>query len=88
VKRLKVGMVLGFTGFAHAQAKEVVIGVLYPMTGPSAQIGIDALNVIQVALDIINNDVDVNLPLGKGVGLPRLGNAKVRIVKVDHQLGI
>ena len=36
------------------------------MTGPSAQIGIDALNVIQVALDIINNDVNVNLPLGKG----------------------
>ena len=58
------------------------------MTGPSAQIGIDALNVIQVALDIINNDVNVNLPLGKGAGLPNLGNAKVRIVKVDHQLGI
>lgn len=80
-----VACVVGFSGVAHAQAKEVVIGVLYPMTGPSAQIGIDALNVIQVALDIINNDVNVNLPLGKGVGLPRLGNAKVRIVKVDHQ---
>jgi branched-chain amino acid transport system substrate-binding protein len=79
------GVVLGATGIAQAQAKEVVIGVMYPMTGPSAQIGIDALNVIQVALDIINNDVNVNLPLGKGAGLPRLGNAKVRIVKVDHQ---
>ena len=80
-----VACVVGLSGLAHAQAKDVVIGVLYPMTGPSAQIGIDALNVIQVALDIINNDVNVNLPLGKGVGLPRLGNAKVRIVKVDHQ---
>jgi len=77
---------LGSAPTAHAgQPAEVVIGVLYPMTGPSAQIGIDAINVMKVALDIINNDVNVNLPLGKGAGLPRLGNAKVRIVPVDHQ---
>jgi len=80
-----IGMVLGSTGYAQAQAKEVVIGFLYPMTGPSAQIGIDALNMIKVALDIINNDVNVNLPLGKGAGLPNLGGAKVRVVAVDHQ---
>jgi branched-chain amino acid transport system substrate-binding protein len=67
------------------QSPEVVIGVLYPMTGPSAQIGIDAINVMKVAADIVNNDVNVNLPLGKGIGLPRLGGAKVRIVPVDHQ---
>jgi len=80
-----IGMMLGFSGYAQAQAKEVVIGFMYPMTGPSAQIGIDALNMIKVALDIINNDVNVNLPLGKGAGLPNLGGAKVRIVTVDHQ---
>jgi len=80
-----IGLVLGSTGYAQAQAKEVVIGFLYPMTGPSAQIGIDALNMIKVASDIINNDVNVNLPLGKGAGLPNLGGAKVRVVAVDHQ---
>jgi len=80
-----VGVVLGFAGSARAQANEVVIGFMYPMTGPSAQIGIDALNMIKVAIDIINNDVNVNLPLGKGAGLPNLGGAKVRIVTVDHQ---
>jgi branched-chain amino acid transport system substrate-binding protein len=80
-----IGLVLGFAGYAQAQAKDVVIGVLYPMTGPSAQIGIDAINVIKVAVDIINNDVNINVPLGKGVGLPNLGGAKVRIVPVDHQ---
>jgi branched-chain amino acid transport system substrate-binding protein len=78
-----IGMVLGSTGYAQAQAKEVVIGFLYPMTGPSAQIGIDALNMIKVASDIINNDVNINLPLGKGAGLPNLGGAKVRVVAVD-----
>ncbi len=68
-----------------AQTKEVVIGVLYPMTGPVAQIGIDSVNAVKVALDIINNDVNINVPLGKGVGLPNLGGAMVRIVVVDHQ---
>jgi branched-chain amino acid transport system substrate-binding protein len=70
-----IGMMLGCAGYAQAQAKEVVIGFMYPMTGPSAQIGIDALNMIKVAVDIINNDVNVNLPLGKGAGLPNLGGA-------------
>ena len=80
-----IWMILGFTGVSHAQTKEVVIGVLYPMTGPSAQIGIDAVNMIKVALDIINNGADINLPLAKSKGLPRLGGAKIRIVAVDHQ---
>lgn len=70
---------------ARPAANEVVIGVLYPMTGPVAQIGIDAKNVIDVALDIINNRHDFNLPLAKDAGLPRLGGAKVRVVVVDHQ---
>jgi branched-chain amino acid transport system substrate-binding protein len=55
------------------------------MTGPVAQIGIDAKNVIDVALDIINNRHDLKLPLAAEAGLPRLGGAKVRVVVVDHQ---
>jgi branched-chain amino acid transport system substrate-binding protein len=70
---------------AFAQVKEVVIGVLYPMTGPVAQIGIDNRNIINVAVDIINNGANINLPLAKTKGLPRLGGAKVRVVFVDHQ---
>jgi len=85
VSLMAVVAVLALATAPAAQTREVVIGVLYPMTGPVAQIGIDAVNVIKVALDIINNDVDINMPLGKGAGLPRLGGAKVRIVVVDHQ---
>ena len=80
-----VGAVLGLASGPAAQTKEVVIGVLYPMTGPVAQVGIDSVNALKVALEIINNDVNINLPLGRGAGLPRLGGAKVRIVVVDHQ---
>src|SRR5512134_2196853 len=85
VSLVSVLFLLALATAPAAQTKEVVIGVLYPMTGPVAQIGIDSVNAIKVALDIINNDVNVNLPLGKGVGLPNLGGAKVRIVTVDHQ---
>ncbi len=85
VSLVAVAAVLALATAPAAQTKEVVIGVLYPMTGPVAQIGIDSVNALKVALDIINNDVDINVPLGKGVGLPRLGGAKVRIVVVDHQ---
>ncbi|MBI2117171.1 MAG: ABC transporter substrate-binding protein [candidate division NC10 bacterium] len=80
-----VGAVLGLVSRPAAQTKEVVIGVLYPMTGPVAQVGIDSVNALKVALDIINTDMNINLPLGRGVGLPNLGGAKVRIVVVDHQ---
>ncbi len=80
-----VAVVVGLATISSAQTKEVVIGVLYPMTGPVAQVGIDSVNALKVALDIINNDVNINVPLGKGAGLPNLGGAKVRIVVVDHQ---
>ncbi|HTX55015.1 MAG TPA: ABC transporter substrate-binding protein [Candidatus Baltobacteraceae bacterium] len=77
-------MIAGGPAFA-GQPKEVVIGVLYPMTGPSAQIGIDAVNMIKVALDIINNGANLNLPLAKSKGLPGLGGATIRVVAVDTQ---
>ncbi len=82
---MAVAAFLSLVSAPSAQTKEVVIGVLYPMTGPVAQIGIDSVNAVKVALDIINNDMNINVPLGKGAGLPNLGGAKVRIVVVDHQ---
>lgn len=85
VSLIAAAAVLTLVSAPSAQTKEVVIGVLYPMTGPVAQIGIDSVNALKVALDIINNDVNINVPLGKGVGLPNLSGARVRIVVVDHQ---
>ena len=71
---------------AQAQAaKEIVIGIIYPLSGPSGQIGVDAQNAFATAVDIINNDHDLDLPLAKGLGLPNLGGAKIRLVWADHQ---
>lgn len=70
---------------ARAETKEVVIGVIYPLSGSSAQIGVDAQKAFQTAADIINNKYDFDLPLARGEGLPGLGGAKVRLVFADHQ---
>jgi branched-chain amino acid transport system substrate-binding protein len=70
---------------ARAQASEVVIGVIYPLSGASAQIGVDAQKAFETAAEIINKNYDFDLPLARGEGLPGLGGAKVRLVFADHQ---
>ncbi len=72
-------------GMPTAQPKEVVIGVLYPLTGPTAQAGIDSKAAVDVAVDIVNGKHDLDLPLARTEGLPNLGGAKVRLIVVDHQ---
>jgi branched-chain amino acid transport system substrate-binding protein len=70
---------------ARAEAAEIAIGIIYPFSGASAQMGADAQKGYETALDIINNSYDFDLPLAKGAGLPGLGGAKIRLVYADHQ---
>jgi branched-chain amino acid transport system substrate-binding protein len=66
-------------------ADDVVIGALYPMTGPNAQFGNDARAAMETAAEIVNGSHDVPMLLGKGGGLDRLGGAHVRLIFADHQ---
>ena len=70
---------------SRAQTSEVVIGVIYPLSGASAQIGVDAQKSFETAAEVINKNYDFDLPLAKGEGLPGLGGAKVRLIFADHQ---
>src|ERR1700739_4551025 len=70
---------------ARAQTSEGVIGVIYPLSGASAQIGVDAQKAFETAADIINKNYDFDLPLARGEGLPGLGGAKVQLIFADHQ---
>src|SRR3981189_3728613 len=74
-----------FPSAARAQTSEVVIGVIYPLSGASAQIGVDAQKAFETAADLINKNYDFDLPLARGEGLPGLGGAKIRLVFADHQ---
>src|SRR5271166_1757280 len=81
-----LGCVAILAGAASANAQqEVKIGLLYPLSGPTAQIGLDAVAAIRTAVDIVNEGADLPLALAKNKGLPGLGGAKVTLVVVDHQ---
>ena len=76
---------LAFAALADEHPKEVLIGVLYPLTGSVAQAGADVLAAVETAVDIVNNKHDLNLPLARTEGLPNLGGAKIRLIVADHQ---
>jgi branched-chain amino acid transport system substrate-binding protein len=83
-----IGVVAVFgalAGGAAAQPKEVVIGALYPLSGPVAQAGLDAKAAAELAVEIVNGRYDLDLPLARTEGLPGLGGARVRLITVDHQ---
>jgi branched-chain amino acid transport system substrate-binding protein len=67
-------------------ADEVVIGVIYPLTGPAASTGLELKNAAQLAADLVNGaDKSLALPLVGAGGLPGLKGAKLRLVFADHQ---
>ena len=71
---------------AHAQAGgEIVVGAIFPMSGSTAQTGVDARNAIETALAIVNEKTDLDLPLAKDAGLTGLGGKKIKVVYADHQ---
>jgi branched-chain amino acid transport system substrate-binding protein len=73
---------------ASAQPKEVVIGLMYPLSGPTATAGIDEKHVYEVFADMVNGKEPM-LPgafYQKLRGLPGVGGgARLRLVFVDHQ---
>src|SRR5262245_52133023 len=75
-----------FVAPAAAQPKEVVIGVIYPLSGPAAHSGLENKVVNEIARDVANGDVDIPLPFYQRLkGMPGLKGAKVRMIFADHQ---
>ena len=72
---------------AAQAADEVVIGVVYPLTGNGAAVGLDAKAAYEVAAKIINDaHPPLGVAMGKGGGLDKLGGAKIRLVFADSQM--
>ena len=73
------------TSGAQAAAPDVVIGVVYPLSGNAAPVGHDAQAALETEADIINGHQDVPMLLGGGGGLSGLGGAKIKLVFADSQ---
>ena len=71
---------------AAAQPKEIVLGLIYPMSGPSGQAGVDNKPVFEIAAEVANGTLDLPFPFYQRLkGMPGLKGAKVRLIFADHQ---
>ena len=75
---------LGTRAFAQS-ATEIPIGVIWPLSGATAQIGVDCKHALETAAEIVNGSFDLDLPTAKNAGLAGLGNAKIKLIFADHQ---
>lgn len=65
--------------------EEVQIGVLLPLSGKLAVDGENMKAGYDLGAYIINNKLDIDMPLARTEGLPNLGGAKVKLVYGDDQ---
>jgi len=78
--------VLALPALAAAQPREVVLGVVYPMSGPAAQAGVDNKAVFELAAEIANGATDLPFPFYQRLkGMPGLKGAKGGLIFADHQ---
>ncbi|MDH4265599.1 MAG: ABC transporter substrate-binding protein [Deltaproteobacteria bacterium] len=84
---LPIILILSVTLPPTLMAADIKIGVIYPMSGPTAQAGLDDKHAIELALEVINTTQykHLNLPLANSAGLPNLQGAKLTVTIADHQ---
>ncbi len=84
---LSLLLILVFSISASAQQppKVIKIGAVYPLTGNIASTGLDNKSGVDLAVDIINGKIKLDLPLAGAGGIPNLGGAKLEIVYADSK---
>jgi branched-chain amino acid transport system substrate-binding protein len=70
---------------ASAQAGDIAIGAVYPLTGSLALVGADTRKAVDLAAEIVNTPHPELAPLTLAAtsGLPKLGGRRIRIVWAD-----
>lgn len=67
------------------EGKEIRIGAIYPFTGSLSAVGKDIRQAIDLAVEIVNNRYDLDLPLARTIGLPILENRKFKVIYGDSE---
>jgi len=65
--------------------KAMKIGAVYPLTGSLATTGADIKNAILLAVDMINNECNLDLPLARSKGIESLDGAKIQVIFGDSE---
>jgi branched-chain amino acid transport system substrate-binding protein len=71
---------------AALAAKEIKIGVIYPLTGGAAAAGRELRAGAELAAKIANNTMaDINMTMAKNSGIKNMGGAKIKLIFKDHE---
>lgn len=71
---------------AHAATTyDIPVGALFPMSGADAEIGENANNALRAALELVDGDYDLDLPLARADHLPSMPGARLKYLLVDHK---
>lgn len=68
----------------HSQKNEILIGAIYPLSGSNKAIGSEIVAGINLAVEIINNNYDLDIPLAANAGLSNKQNKNIRIIYKDY----
>ena len=67
-------------------AKEIKIGVIYPLTGGAAAAGRELRAGAELAAKIANNAMpEITMTMAGNAGIKRLGGARIKLIFKDHQ---
>ncbi len=78
-----MGLLVPSTALA---AKEIKIGVIYPLTGGAAAAGRELRAGAELAVKIANNVMaDINMTMAKNSGIKSMGGAKIKLIFKDHE---
>jgi len=80
---LTIGLIIPVGALA---AKEIKIGVIYPLTGGAAAAGRELRAGVELAVEIANNAMsDINMTMAKNAGIQSLDGAKIELIFKDHE---
>ncbi len=79
-------ILVGTVSGCVTKAEETIkVGAIYPLTGSLATTGANLRNGVLFAMDIINNEYALDLPLASSEGMDSLNGAEIEIVFGDSQ---
>jgi len=77
--------IVGLPGCVEKGEETIKIGAIYPLSGSLATTGAHTKNGVMFAIDVVNHEYDLNLPLARAKGVDLLNGANVKIVFGDSQ---
>jgi branched-chain amino acid transport system substrate-binding protein len=70
---------------ACTAAETIKIGVLYPLTGGAAAEGRELRAGAELATEIANNAMQIDMDMAKRAGISSIGGAKIELIFKDHE---